>query len=792
LRPEAGHGRLKRGTDDGYPVTPIMRILTRYILKEIVSHSLIGLLAFTFVIYIPRIGQLLELVARRNLAFSTVVLLFLAPVPAILVLTIPMAVLVGILLGLSRMAADGEVIAARAVGVGTSRFARPVLAYACLGWLLASAMSLVLAPRSNLELTRKEIQIRNSQAAYEIEPRVFIEQFPKLLMYVQDLTRDRWHDVFIADTSTPGSPKVTLAESGTLVNDARTGDLILHLEHGATHEFDPQNQSRYSVSRFDETDIPLPPPQSEETGPGRLSPAMQPVGTLLAAARSSTDPQERRAAQVELHNRLALPVASLVLALVGIPLGLFSRKGGKAVGVMVTILLVFIYYILMALGFSLAKEGRVSPLMGLWMANVVFALAGTVMLVQLGRVRPWVQRLQEAFAELGRGFHRLRRKARKPLAFVVPSPIRTPGSRMFQILDIYVMRSWLFYFVLLLVTFAGIYMVFDFFQLLGDIVKNHARPGLVFDYYRYLFPYVVYLLLPLSVLMATLVNFSLLTKSSQITAIKAIGVSLYRISLPVLALGGLLSAGMFVLGDQYLPETNQRQSAYRNEIKGRPPQTYFRPDVQWIFGQSSRVYNYRFFDPDHNVFANLSVFEFDPAGFTITRRIYAQRAFWEPHIQGWVLEDGWARDLQGSRVMAYRTFAVTTFKELSEPPEYFKKEVKTSEQMSATELRVYIQELRQSGFDVVPLSVQLNRKFSYPLIAFVVGLIGIPFSFTAGRKGALTGIAVSIAIAIVYWSVSSLFEAMGNLGQLPPAVAAWSPDVLFAVGGVYALLRVRT
>jgi len=204
-----------------------------------------------------------------------------------------------------------------------------------------------------------------------------------------------------------------------------------------------------------------------------------------------------------------------------------------------------------------------------------------------------------------------------------------------------------------------------------------------------------------------------------------------------------------------------------------------------------RIYNYRFFDPDRDVFANLSVFEFDPSSFAITRRIYAARALWEPHIPGWVLEDGWTRDVHGGRVTAYRTFAVTTLPELTERPEYFKRDVKTSEQMSSVELRAYIRELRQGGFDVVPLSVQLNRKFSYPLVAFVVGLIGVPFSFSAGRKGALTGIAVAIGIAIVYWTVSSLFEAMGNLGQLPPAVAAWSPDVLFGASGVYLLLRVR-
>jgi lipopolysaccharide export LptBFGC system permease protein LptF len=157
-----------------------------------------------------------------------------------------------------------------------------------------------------------------------------------------------------------------------------------------------------------------------------------------------------------------------------------------------------------------------------------------------------------------------------------------------------------------------------------------------------------------------------------------------------------------------------------------------------------------------------------------------------------VLENGWVRDLEGDRVTHYMPFSVATFRELSEEPTYFKKEVKTSEQMSVLELRRYINELRQSGFDVVSLSVQFYAKFSFPLIAFVVTLIAIPYSFTVGSRGALSGVALSIGIAIVYWSVSSLFEAMGNLSQLPPAVAAWSPDVLFGLAGVYLLLRVRT
>jgi LPS export ABC transporter permease LptF/LPS export ABC transporter permease LptG len=770
-----------------------MRILTRYILKEIFSHSLLGLLIFSFVLFIRHLGQLLELVVRHGLPLGSVFTLFLLPLPSILVLTVPMAVLVGILIGLSRMAADGEVIAARATGVGLGQFVRPVMIFAVLGWALTAWMSLSLAPMGARKLNSMEVGLKASQVPYEIQPRVFIEQFPNLLLYLEDVTgaRSQWRGVFIADTTQRDAVKVTLAETGMLVNDGRSNRLTLHLAQGTTHEFDPQHPEQYSVISFTDTDIPIPLEQGGGTAAARRIPPVLSVRDLLAASRDP-NPQGRQAALVELHYRFALPVASLVLALVGIPLGLSTRKGGKSVGLILTMLLVFLYYIIMAFGLSFSKQGRLSPAIGLWLANWSFGIVGVLMLTHLRRVRTRLQFLQDWFEDLGRRVdRRLARQRRSTAARALLQP-RALGKSFFQILDVYILRGWVFYFLLLVVAFTGIYMIFDFFQLLGDIVRNHIGPQVVLDYYRYLTPQVIYLMLPVSILVATLVNFGLLTKTNQITAIKSAGISLYRISAPVLVVTALLTVGMFVLQDKYLPKTNQQQDALRNKIKGKPAQTYYRPDRQWIFGQSSRIYNYRFFDPEGNVFANLAVFEFDLRSFRMTRRIYAARAFWEPPIRGWVLENGWVRDLDGDRVTAYMPFSVATFKELTEEPPYFKKEVKPSEQMSAWELRRYISELRQSGFDVVRLSVQLYRKFSFPLIALVVALIGIPFSFTTGGRGALSGIALSIAIAIVYWSTSSLFEAMGNLNQLPPLVAAWSPDVLFGLGGIYLLLRVKT
>ena len=770
-----------------------MKIITRYIMKEVASHSLLGLLIFTFVIYFPKLNRLLELVVERGLPASRSALLFLLPLPSVLVMTIPIAVLLGTMIGLSRMTADGEIIAARAAGISLRQFAWPVILCAILGWAAASTMSLVVAPASARRLMGMENEIKGEQIPYAIKPRVFIEQFPGRLIYLRDVTHSgrRWKGVFIADTRHPERPKVTLAESGYLVNDPANHGLLLHLANGAIHTIDPVNPLLYSVASFVRTDIQIPLDQPPVSAAAVLPAPAQSVPQLLRYIRN---PSYRRDGMVELNSRLALPVAALALAWVAIPLGLYTRKGGKAVGVLLGILLVFIYYVIMALGLNFSKQGRLNPVVGLWTANLIFFLTGLWIVARLRRVRPPSALWQRWSAALTSRIERVRgamagRARIKPQDFLLRP--RKLGQRVLRILDVYILRDWLFYFAVTQVALTGIYIIFDFFQLMSFIVRYHTPASRVLVYYGYLLPQITYLVLPLSVLVATLVSLSLLTKSSQVTAAKAVGISLYRIALPVIFAAALVSGAMFVMGAEYLPAANHRQDALRSEIENRPAQTFLHPGWQWIFGSSNRIFNYRFFDPDQDVFADLSVFDFD-SSFHLTRRLYAKRAFWEPHVDRWILENGWARQMTGDKVTAYMPFSVATFKSITERPGYFKKNAGASEQMGIVQLARYVRALRQSGFDVVRLSVALWMKFSYPLAALVVSLIGIPFSFSVGRKGALTGIALSLAIAIVFWSVSSLFQAMGNLNQLPPAAAAWSPDILFAIGGAYLLLHVRT
>jgi len=788
-----------------------MRILTRYILGEVVSHALIGAAVFTFVLFTRDLGRILELVVRNSAPLPSVAQVFFFTVPVALTYTIPMGVLVGILIGLSRLAADSEITAMRASGLGVWTFLRVISIFVLVAWLLALGNSVYLAPRSLAALGQLEDNLKSSQASFEVQPRVFYEGFPKIILYVQDVKAMSggalWKGVFLADLTDPSAPRITLAREGLLVSQG-PDTLDLHLTNGSIHETpDPKNPDQYQISTFQTTDIPLQVPTAQngqEHEPTSLAEIK--FADLLRTARNA-DPVTRRWNLIEYHRRLALPTACIALALVGIPLGLSSKKGGKSSGFVLTILLVFLYYSISLIGVSFARQGHLSPAAGVWLADFVFLVGGVFLLWQSER-RPIELTVLRSWFRISwfKGSSSTSQKPGLPPALNgesrpagresifsrVPKRRRLFNLHFPTILDDYVLRGFTLYFAMIVAAFLMLLLVFTLFELLSDILRNQISPLTVGEYLLNVAPYFLYTTTPLSMLLAVLVTFGLLQRSNEITAIKATGISLYRIVIPVL-IASTLVAGVLFLSDQlYLPYTNKRQDALRNEIKGKPAQTYLRPDRKWIFGQHSDIYYYQFFDPDRDVFGGVSVFQFDPHTFQITHRIDADRAHWSAPMGRWVYEQGWERSLNGSAHVSDRQFDVATYPELSEPPAYFKKEVKQSSEMSYDELRRYIHDLEESGFDVVRLRVQLQKKIAYPLITLVMAVLAIPFALSAGKRSAVAGVATAIGIGVVYWTISSLFEAMGNLSQLPPAVAAWSPDLVFGFIGGYLILRTPT
>ena len=777
-----------------------MRILTRYILREVTSHAIIGAAIFTFVLFTRDLGRILELVVRASAPLPSVAEIFLYTVPLALTYTIPMSVLVGILIGLSRLAADSEITAMRASGMGVWDFGRVLAIFVAAAWGVALLNGLYLAPKSLASLGHLEDQLKGSQVSFEVQPRVFYEGFPKYVLYVQDVHSAQgaavWKGVFLADISDAANPRITLAREGILVAEGRDR-LHLHLVGGSTHETDQKEADKYQISTFHETDIPIELPSSENKAEEQIP--VKAVSTWALKDRAaSVDPVSARWYLIEFHSRFALPTACLVLAMVGIPLGLSSKKSGKSGGFVLTIVLVFAYYFVSLIGVSLAKQGKVSPAFGAWLADLVFFAAALFLLWQAERrpfalsaiKLPWKRDSLPANVLVN---ERRQRRRDTGNAFERASTRRRVFSASFPtLIDDYILRDFFVYLGLIVSTFLVLLLVFTLFELLGDILRNQTPALVVAAYLLNVAPYLLYSVAPLIMLLAVLITFGLMNRSNEITAIKATGTSVYRIVTPVLFAAAVLAASLFFVDQFYLPHTNKRQEALHNQIKGKPAQTYLRPDRRWIFGQHNDIYYYQFFDADRDQFANLTIFQLDPARFAISQRIHAERAHWSDNMNRWIYQQGWQRTLQGAAIGGYHTFDVSTFPELSENPSYFKKEVKQYSEMNYEELRNYIRDLQQSGFDVVRLRVQLNKKLSYPLITLIMAVLAIPFSMSAAKKGAVTGVAVAVGIAVVYTVVSRLFEAMGDISQLPPALAAWSPDLIFALAGAYLILKIPT
>jgi LPS export ABC transporter permease LptG len=339
--------------------------------------------------------------------------------------------------------------------------------------------------------------------------------------------------------------------------------------------------------------------------------------------------------------------------------------------------------------------------------------------------------------------------------------------------------------------FVFLYESFTLFELLDDIYRHRVPFVIVVNYFRYLTPYLLYNFFPLGALVAILVTLGVMSKNNEIVAIKAGGTSLYRLAVPLFLAGLMLAAAMILFDDTYLPYANQRQDALRNLIKGRPPQTYSHPQ-RWIFGENSKMYNYDFFDPVQNLFGGLSVLEIDPADFQVRRRIFAERARWSEPQRLWVLERGWVREISNGSITRYERFAAAAPAELTEPPSYFNREVRQAFQMSLPELSRYIDGLQHAGFDVANLTVQWHKKMAYPLMAPVSMLLAIPFAFLVGTRGAVGGVALGVGIGVVYWAMAALLDAMGGVGQLPPLLSAWSPDIIFFFLGLYFFFKMPT
>ena len=733
-----------------------------------------------------------DLIAKGVDGF-TILRMMLTLLPQGLGVTIPMAMLVGILMGMGRLSGDRETVAMQACGISITRILTPVIGLATVGASVTCYILVVSLPDANQAFRELSYTTIANRAEGEVRPRVFHDDFPNVMLYAQEVALDGsgWAQVFLADTSNADQPTVYLAERGRVAvdRDNRTVDVVL--EEGTGHRSNPLMPGEYEVHEFEELIIGLNaetafPRSGPQRGLAELTiPQLEAeAATMVSLGESAHQPI------MHIHRKFSIPIACLVFALLGVGFGVTSRKDGRLASFALGIGVIFAYYVVMYTSEAMAKGQLVSPHLAMWIPNILLGVSGVLLIVWRSqsverRFRfPFLSRQDPRSVDAEDGETDESENSTAPLFEL--SPGRLSGVKL---LDWYVTRFYLTWVFLAFIGLLGIFYISTFIDLSDKLFKGQTTGLMLLEYFWYATPQFMYYVLPISTLVSTLVTVGALTKTSELTVMKACGISLYRMAFPIFAFSLIWSGCLFVMSETFLAESNRRAEDLNHRIRTGLSQTVDVLNRKWLVTETGDIYHYLNFDPDEERLTNLSVYEFSDDAWSLRRRTYAASA---GHGNQWEAETVWTRDFDlAANTTSYETAASRTLEFLS-PPDFFIAEAPEADLMSYQELATYIVDLSERGFDVVGLVVDLHRKVSFPFVTFILTLIAVPFAVTTGPRGALYGIGVGIGIAFTYWIILSVFGAFGSAGVLAPALAAWAPNLLFGASAGYFLLTVRT
>jgi len=779
----------------------VYKFFDRYIYRELIPPFLLGLLITTFVFLMNEILLLSDVFIAKGISLKTTLKILFYLIPSIIAFTLPMAVLMGILAGLSRLSSDSEIMAFKTLGISYKRLLRPVFVFSFIGWLLTSYLALYLAPHANHKWVQTFSQSVLAKVQLEINPREFNETIPQTVLFIQEISQEKdWENIFAYFSDPPEEPRVILAKRGKLSFYPESRRAILRLFDGTLHSYPLSEADKYGVTSFKELEEEI----SVESFFASISDKkrvrekdIQELITdqrgikqeLIELEKTAPDsyllwPKRRNYAShwIEIHKKFALPFASLVFAFLGLPLGASTRKGGRTSGFTISLGIILVYYVLNLAGEKFAMDGKISPWFGMWGPNILLAVVGLYLFLKSLRESPVLSSLIRVFKRKSQGAFLSRRK--KSWSWPRLS-VRFPN-----ILDRYLIRKYLVVFCLIFLALLWLTVIVTFFERIDNIYEHGKSIVLLLDFILHSIPEFVHYILPITALTATLLCLGFLTKSNEITAMKACGISLYRIVLPVVLLGCAASFTSFYLQENVLPYANKKAAAIWNKINDIPPRSYGYLDKRWVLSKNkNRIYYYNYFDPVDSVFSQLSIYDVDLSTWSLKKRFYSGKAT----LRGFrlSLEDCWSRDFEeGLPVKFEQKEGLEMI--LTEGRDYFLKRRKEPDQMSYGELREYIGDIEERGFETQRFEVALNYKISFPLASLIMTLIGIPFAFSMGKRGTLVGIGLSVVIAMVYWGTIAVFRGLGNADYLNAHLAAWGPNLIFGLLGIYLIFTLRT
>lgn len=971
----------------------MFKLIDRYVLREVTGPALLGLLVYTSIFVVNQFFQLADRWVKGTFTMADVGWTLAYYLPSIVVLAIPMSVLLGVLIGFSRLSADSEITALRTTGVSYFRLIVPTLALAIPAWIIATQVYLHAVPWGNTKvmdlmvLAQQRVDVNR-----EIHPGTWValgepqggrEQAIFARGIDQSNPNEPWLtgvDLVIVDRVGGNAThqqarraRVERVVSGDdrgrlfkiYFEDLRSirwklggdgGDVVVNqspsgwemLEEGRSQSF--RNATPRGLDRnvrvmtlpelrsyLRELDDMARVEELKRVNPKEAQRRLASMRPLLPQVRE----RQVRLAKMEIQKRYALPVACLVFALVGMPLGITTRRGGRPASFAISIAVVLLWWVIYNNCETWCLAGRLSPVSAAWLADVALGvvavhallsqrkqqavglyralrdgmlLSGGILwmltavlaferhemlaaakappdlpwglpiagsLLVLGHVAfvRWRDPIAKRLADFTEAFRRPRSTVAleaddaapaedQPLIEAVPDPTPAPltpveerrwlrrarlekvrgallfgllamigisvvevfqsdrgprdglvewlhswepvallalaagcvalqvlGVRIVSTLDWWIATGYARAFVLVLCALSVLYLVVHYNELGELILKREVQARTVASYFWNLAPRMIADTLPYASLVAALMTFGLMAKSNETTAVRCGGVSVWRAVMPAVLVAVALSCGAFVLHDYVLPRTNQQVDDIKRQMQGAPPLTRGNAGMRHFLMSSDgdAIYQFRSVTTREEG----DVVQAQMAAPVVLRKSDGQvhdlwtaaEATWlKDH---WVLRNGWHAVIDSSNRVAVTTFEMAPLQSMDRW-DYFAAIRKDPDQMAFSEFSRYVEEQSVAGFPTAALKVRLHQKIAFPVATLILVLVGLPFAFTTGRRGALYGVGIALILAVLHRAAVALFVALGSAGYLPPVAAAWAPDIIFGLSGIYLLLHVRT
>jgi LPS export ABC transporter permease LptF/LPS export ABC transporter permease LptG len=763
------------------------RLIERYIVRAITPYLFLSLLLLTTILFTQQASRFGELLMGTRVPLGMVAELALSVLPNVLVFTLPMALLTAILIGFSRMGSDSELTAMRAAGVGTWRMLWPALLLGLLLTALSLYVNLRLAPESARELRQTGEHALLYKLDSPVDPRSFYTAIPHNVIYVRegDQTQGQWGKVFLYKEAEDGSIRIVTARSGRIDSEGEKSELVLTDAVQITLPGSRRSaENSYSMERLEQLRVALDigrktvlrniQKEGQEPRPNEMR-----WGELSVFAATVSGVQQREV-QTFMQKRLAMSLTPLVFAFLGAALGLRVRKGGRGIGLLLSILAMLAYYLLTLAGEQMARAGTIAPFWGGWLATILTITCALALLVKghlvfLGKLK----RLM------------IRERAASSSAFSQRPRIRTGKVRLLSfpvLLDLNVLRTSTVIFALSFFSLVAVFLIFTLFEIWHFIATKGISMWIVGRYLLFLLPFVSVQLLPPSVLIAMLAAYALMSRHGESIAWWGSGQSIYRLMLPGLVFAACVGGCLWVVQERLMPDANIKQDALRSQIRGEVSRASVSVDKQWVASsEAGRLYSYEYEEPGG--LRDPIIYEFESSGVHLRRILKGERAQWisrdKINIQNVELL---AFTGEGMKRESYPGLEI----EGVEPREVFKPVADKPSHLSISALSDYIRSVQGRGENAAVLTVALQGRYTDPLSSVVLALTGIPLALSFGRKSTIIALCLAIALGLIFWGITGGLRQLGEYGLLPPVIAAWSPIIIFAALGVYLSTRSRT